>query len=635
MDVSINDKGLFAFGPFRLDPTRRVLSRDGIPLKLPARLFDALLYLVENAGRLVEKDELLAAVWPGRIVEEGNLSQAISALRKVLHCEGEAAPMIVTVAGRGYRLAVQVRLESGASAFTLSPAELLVAAPARPATPEFWRPYRKALGVAALAATAACGVWLAARHNPPAPYDSAAFDPPPHSVAVLPFDNMSGDPGQAYFSDGLSEELINALSRVSGLQVAARMSSFSFKGTPATIGDIARRLNVGTVLEGSVRRQGARLRITAQLINARTGFQYWSRSYDRGQDDRLAVQADIASAVARSLQVTLLGEDTDKLRLGGTASAAAFDSYLRGMKLLRSGENKGFDAALAAFDQAVAADPGFARAYGGRAVALCNIALSTVSSDAAVVHRIFEQALASADRAVALAPDLAGAHAARAVVLDNGFLNPAAAEAEAARAVALEPGNAGVQGSFAQVALDVGRVDEGVAAAQRATSLDPLRPDAWDNLAYVLFEARRYDEAMGAMQHVTALIGSTPARSYNIIARMDLAKRDGAAAVRDCALGSVEEQDKCLAMAFHDTSQIDQAMAHLAKYRAANGDAGAFGFAEIYAHWGQPADAVHWLQSAFAQKDPTLEQMRADPLLDPIRDLPEFKDIEGRVEQGI
>jgi tetratricopeptide (TPR) repeat protein len=178
-------------------------------------------------------------------------------------------------------------------------------------------------------------------------------------------------------------------------------------------------------------------------------------------------------------------------------------------------------------------------------------------------------------------------------------------------------------------------VDEGVAAAQRATSLDPLRPDAWDNLAYVLFEARRYDEAMGAMQHVTALIGSTPARSYNIIARMDLAKRDGAAAVRDCALGSVEEQDKCLAMAFHDTSQIDQAMAHLAKYRAANGDAGAFGFAEIYAHWGQPADAVHWLQSAFAQKDPTLEQMRADPLLDPIRDLPEFKDIEGRVEQGI
>jgi TolB-like protein len=169
----------------------------------------------------------------------------------------------------------------------------------------------------------------------PASAGPAAFVPPPHSIAVLPFVNMSGDKEQEYFSDGLSEEVLNSLSRINELQVAARTSSFYFKGEHADLQTIAHKLNVASVLEGSVRRSGHRIRITAQLNNAITGFHLWSQTYDRDLDDVLKLQADIANAVAEALKVRLLGDITTKIELGGTRNQAAFDAYLRGSKAYR------------------------------------------------------------------------------------------------------------------------------------------------------------------------------------------------------------------------------------------------------------------------------------------------------------
>src|SRR6202042_3296777 len=168
--------------------------------------------------------------------------------------------------------------------------------------------------------------------TPPA----AAFAPPRHSIAVLPFVNMSGDEDQEYFSDGLTEELLNSLSEINELQVAARTSAFSFKGTNTDIGTIARKLNVGAVLEGSVRRSANTIRITAQLINAVTGFHLWSKTYDRDLGDVLKLQTEIATAVANALKVTLLGDVAAKIELGGTRNAAAFDAYLRAQKAVQS-----------------------------------------------------------------------------------------------------------------------------------------------------------------------------------------------------------------------------------------------------------------------------------------------------------
>ena len=191
---------------------------------------------------------------------------------------------------------------------------------------------------------------------------AAAFAPPAHSIAVLPFVNMSGDPKQDYFSDGLSEELLNSLVSLRGLQVAARTSSFSFKGSGAGVAEIARKLNVGAVLEGSVRKDGGRVRITAQLINAVTGFHLWSQTYDRDLKNVLALQTEIATAVTQALQATLLGDVSTAVELGGTHNPHAFDAYLKGKGIEVNSKDANL-AQIAAFDEAIRLDPLYAKAY--------------------------------------------------------------------------------------------------------------------------------------------------------------------------------------------------------------------------------------------------------------------------------
>jgi TolB-like protein len=219
---------------------------------------------------------------------------------------------------------------------------------------------------------------------------AATFAPPPHSIAVLPFVNMSGDKEQDYFSDGLSEELLNSLARarINELQVAARTSSFYFKGERADLASIAHKLNVASVLEGSVRRSGHTVRVTAQLNNALTGYHLWSQTYDRDLGDVLKLQTDIATAVASALKVTLLGDVAAKIEIGGTRSPAAFDAYLRAsnayrrfgpVNLAAGGLNEeGLQSAIAAYTEAIHADPAYTLAYAGRSLAFADFARALV-----------------------------------------------------------------------------------------------------------------------------------------------------------------------------------------------------------------------------------------------------------------
>src|SRR6202042_2645554 len=247
--------------------------------------------------------------------------------------------------------------------------------------------------------------------TPPA----AAFAPPRHSIAVLPFVNMSGDEDQEYFSDGLTEELLNSLSEINELQVAARTSAFSFKGKDTDIGTIARKLNVGAVLEGSVRRSANTIRITAQLINAVTGFHLWSKTYDRDLGDVLKLQTEIATAVAGALKVTLLGDVAAKIELGGTHNPAAFDAYLRAAKGFQSRhQDKEIPTAIVAYTEAIRLDPNFALAFSGRSIALTTYAGNEATG--AAVREGYERAESDARQAVALAPGLAEGHLALANV---------------------------------------------------------------------------------------------------------------------------------------------------------------------------------------------------------------------------
>jgi adenylate cyclase len=235
-----------------------------------------------------------------------------------------------------------------------------------------------------------------------APAFPSAFAPPVHSVAVLPFANFSGDAQQEYFSDGISEELINSLSHIHELEVAARTSSFSFKGQNVDVGTIARKLNVAAVLEGSVRRSGKTVRITAQLINTVNGFHMWSETYDRNLKDILAVQTEVATSVAQQLQVKLLGDEASRIEVGGTHKPEAYDAYLHGTQLMAMAAIDDVAvsrAALAAFDRAIALDPNYALAHTRRARALIHVSYGT---DPSVRRGVQEQARTAAEQAVAL-----------------------------------------------------------------------------------------------------------------------------------------------------------------------------------------------------------------------------------------
>jgi TolB-like protein len=296
---------------------------------------------------------------------------------------------------------------------------------------------------------------------------SAAFSPPPHSIAVLPFANMSGEKDQEYFSDGLTEELLNSLSEINELQVAARTSAFSFKGTNPDIGTIARKLNVGAVLEGSVRRPGNTVRVTTQLINAVTGFHVWSHTYDRDLGDLLKLETEIAGAVASALKVSLLGEVATRIEVGGTRNPAAFDAYLRARKANRSGDEQ---KAIAEFTEAIHLDPTFALAFAWRSLVYSNLGEAVPGLTS---HQISERQESDARGAIKLAPELAEGYGALGRSAEKALDFTQAHEAYE-RALALAPGNATVLTMNSYFLSAMGHFDEAISAARRAVTLNPF-----------------------------------------------------------------------------------------------------------------------------------------------------------------
>lgn len=460
-----------------------------------------------------------------------------------------------------------------------------------------------------------------------------AFAPPPHSIAVLPFVNMSGDATQEYFSDGVTEELLDSLSHLSELQVMARTSSFSFKGQNVDILTIAHKLNVGTILEGSVRRAGNTVRITVQLINAVNGFQLWSQTYDRQLSDILKVQRDVATSVAQQLKVQLAGDETAKIELGGTKIPEAYDAYLRGLHLLLRGDTDeaGDKATIVAFDHAIALDPGYALAFSGRAAAVANFAAFNAKPGERA--RLREQARAAAERGVALAPELGRPHLVLAQVRAFLFADYAGAASELDRAKALEPGSASVQSAFASVYSLLGESEFALKAARRAVLLDPQDIGTHILLGQCSLEAHHYSEALAALQDAKALNPDSHL-VQQLITEALLASGQTQQAREDCESPSklLDEDFRhhCLALVYHALGRQTDADRELEQLKALNGDGSAYGYAQIYAQWDDKPRALQWLSTAERLHAPALALLRVDWQLDPIRAEPQFKVIEAR-----
>jgi len=449
--------------------------------------------------------------------------------------------------------------------------------------------------------------------------------PPQKSIAVLPLLNESGDPKDEYFSDGLSEELIAALAQISGLKVIGRSSSFRFKDRkeePKTIGE---KLGVATLLDGTVRKQGDRVRIVAELVNAADGIQLWTRTFDRELKDIFAVQQEIARAVAESLKVTLLGSQERPSQIA-TNNVEAHNAYLQGHFHLVRRNVEDFRKAIGYYDQAIELDPEYALAYAERAEAWTLWGDLTGQRPTA-----YPKARSDAEKAVAIAPALAEARAALGFVRCFVDWNFADGLTELKRAKELSPTNPTANDLLARIIVYLGRFDEAERQARQAVELDPLSTVTQGNLARVLFYAGKLDEADAAARKAAELqpAGASNHRWQVLIAAQ---RGDGEGALREAQLEPDEGYRRFeLAVAQYvvgDRQAADTALANLlAKAR----EGFAYQIAEVYAVRGEKDKAFDWLQISFDDRDAGMLGLLVDPLLRGLRDDPRYKNLLAKL----
>ena len=442
------------------------------------------------------------------------------------------------------------------------------------------------------------------------------------SIAVLPLLNESGDPNDEYFSDGLSEELIAALGQIKDVKVIGRSSSFRFRDTkeePKTVGE---KLGVSTLLEGTVRKQGDRVRIVAELVNAADGIQLWTRTFDRELKDIFAVQEEIARAVAESLKVTLLGAQDRPAQRRAPSNVEAHNAYLQGHFHFQRRNLEDYRKAVSYFDQAIRLDPDYALAYAERSEAWTFIGDLTGQREPA-----WSKARTDAEKAVAIAPALAEAHAALGWV--RFFIDWKFAEglSELKRAKELSPANPTANDLLARVIVYLGRVDEAERQARHAVELDPLSVIAQGNLARVLLFAGKLDEADAAARKAAELQPAS-ASSHRWQVVVAVLRGDRETALREAQLEPDEGYRRFeLALAQQLQGDRQAADAALADLIANGRDQLPYQIAEVYALRGEKDKAFEWLQIAFDDHDTGTLALLVDPLLRGLRDDPRYKNL--------
>jgi TolB-like protein len=442
------------------------------------------------------------------------------------------------------------------------------------------------------------------------------------SIAVLPFADMSEKKDQEYFSDGLTEELLNLLAKIPELKVAGRTSSFYYKGKAVKLAEIARELRVAHLLEGSVRKSRNQVRITVQLIRAADGYHQWSQTYDRKLDDIFKVQDEIAAAVVGALKLKLLPNHKTLIAGTRTENAAAHTQYLLGRQFFNRTNTEDFRRAVAAYKQAIALDPKYASAYAGLAVAENELSHDPGNSLAEVLAGQ-RRALAAADRAIAIDPVLAEGYEARGFLRFTINWDWAGAEADLSRAFALDPGSYRAYTCYACFLAGLGRLSEALEINKKAIELDPLSADTWFRRSTQLNAAGRLPEARKAATRALEISPEHAFAWFNL-GVTSLLEGNPKAALAEFHRASKARREAGVAMAEHDLGHVKESQRALDALVAGYASTNAYQVAEVYAWRGERDAAFTWLERAHAQHDGTLVQLKFDPLLARLRPDPRF-----------
>jgi TolB-like protein/cytochrome c-type biogenesis protein CcmH/NrfG len=504
---------------------------------------------------------------------------------------------------------------------------------ATPAAPHASKKSRPLLLLAAAAILIVAGVFaldrfvLSKRSVPeagttPAPQSSppSASTTPGKSIAVLPFVDMSEKKDQEYFSDGLSEELIDLLAKNPDLYVPARTSSFYFKGKSEELATIAQKLHVANVLEGSVRKSGSRLRVTAQLIRVDNGYHLWSETYDRDSSDIFKVQDDISSAVVAALKVKLLS--TPEANGRQTTNADAHSQYLVGRELLSRANWKLAPAAAEAFRRAISLDPNYVAAWAGLAHALHDAAEDLPPAEQTAQRR---EALASAEKAVALGPQVADGYVERGYLRTWNLRDFAGADADYQRARTLAPEDTNVlRGYIGSVLYPTGRIEEGLSLAQQVLKADPLNSGAWRSVGFMQFQHGEFPAARESLQR-SLDINPEQSNSAAFVVYSYIVEGKPALALPWVERSANEVfREQAAALVQHDLGHQPEAQRHLDSLIAHWASNGAYQIAEVYARWGDKDAAFHWLDRAEQQRDGGMTLLKVDLLLKSLRGDPRY-----------
>ncbi|HJQ26326.1 MAG TPA: winged helix-turn-helix domain-containing protein [Blastocatellia bacterium] len=620
-------KHFYDFAPFRVDATERVLTRDGELVPLTPKVFETLLLLVENRGRTLTKDEMIARLWPESFVEEGSLSQNIFLLRKALGGDAQGNPLIKTVPKRGYSFVADVtEIREAEPAAEPEPAHAVAVAAAVANPARAWRLARRLLIVAVVGALAGTVYLLRTAGKAPPP---AAI----RSIAILPFTSLSAETDD-YLGLGMADALITRLSDTR--QVAVSPTSAVLKYTRATDALAAgRELQVDSVLEGKVQISGDKVRVTVQLLRVGDGAPLWARSFDENFTNIFTVQDVISEKVAATLMLNLTSDQRRQLTRRYTENVEAYRLYLKGRYFWNRNATKDIEKGIEYFEQAIAEDSNYGLAYAGLAD---SYALLGYRYDTMVQREAMAKAKAAALRALEIDDQLAEAHSSLALVLFRHEWNWVEAERQFKRAIELDPDYAIAHHYYGRYLSAVGRLDEAIGEVKRAQELDPVSLRISTTLAELFYLDRRYSEAIAQFRKTLEMDPNfASAHEFLSLAyeQQQLYKEAVEEMLRAKALlGTSPKTLDALKLAFEKGGMngYRQQALGLMKVRLEDGAVAPYRVAVLYACLGENDHAFEWLERAFADRSLWIAYLRYDPRLDALRAEPRYQALLKRIE---